>query len=69
MMHNVEALGIVLTAYAATGPNAAGEHRYREYCSVVQTELGEHRSVKIEMGYQSPYGERIGERTESVGLK
>ena len=63
--YNEEALGIVLTAYAAAGNYAAGEHRYREYRNVVETELGEQPSVKIETAYQSLYLERA----ESVGLK
>jgi DNA-binding SARP family transcriptional activator len=67
--YNEEALGILLTAYAAAGDYAAGEHRYREYRNVVETELGEPPSVNIEMVYQSLYLERAGERTESVGLK
>ena len=63
--YNEEALSIVLVAYARTGNYAAGEHRYREYRNVVETELGEALSVKIETVYQSLYLDR----TESVGLK
>ena len=58
-------LGIVLTAYAETGNLAAGEHRYRVYFSMVETELVEPPSVKIETLFQSLCLDRTG----SVGLK
>ena len=62
---NEEALGTVLTAYAAAGNYAAVEHRYRDYRNVVEADLGEVPSVKIEKVYQALYLER----TESIGLK
>ena len=63
--YNEETLSIVLAAHAGRGDYGAGEHRYREYRNMLETELGEQLSVKIETEFRSLHLDRTG----SVGLK
>ena len=49
----VDALGMELSAHAEMGNIGAAEHRYRTYRGLMQTELGEPPSPKMERLFQS----------------
>ena len=49
----VDALGMELSAHVEMGNIGAAEHRYRPYRDLMQTELGEPPSPKMERLFQS----------------
>ena len=49
----VDALGMELSAHVEMGNIGAAEHRYRTYRDLMQTELGEPPSPKMERLFQS----------------
>ena len=51
--YNEDALGLVLVAHAEMGNIGAAEHRYRSYRELLEAELGEPPSPRIERLYQS----------------
>jgi DNA-binding SARP family transcriptional activator len=51
--YNENALGMVLVAHAEMGNIGAAEHRYRIYRELLETELGEPPSPKMERLFES----------------
>ena len=58
-----DALGMALSAHAETGNIGAAEHRYRTHRDLIQTELGEPPSPKMERLFQSLLSARSFSRT------
>ena len=61
--YNEDALGMALSAHAETGNIGAAEHRYRTHRDLIQTELGEPPSPKMERLFQSLLSARSFSRT------
>jgi len=61
--YNENALGMALSAHAETGNIGAAEHRDRTHRDLIQTELGEPPSPKMERLFQSLLQTRSISRT------
>ena len=61
--YSEDALGMALSAHAETGNIGEAEHRYRTHRDLIQTELGEPPSSKMERLFQSLLSARSFSRT------